>query len=312
MEQEKKFLEYALKDGSMLNNANTFTIIDEEFVREYKDVINWNTLSKANFELGNFSNSFFKEFADRINWQFFFYNNNFLDLETIEEVKDNFDTETWNTLSFRSQSAYLTEDFIETNFEKLKPSLINLMHQNSKLTESFIEKHYNDIDPRFLFKNYMPEAGNYYKFSESFLKKHKDDIDPTCFINEVRPTDLELAKALEKGLITDNATFNYENISIDFVDVNVDKFSGPVILWFLSDVQEKNKKFDVENFIRHHQKRLDFNHIARIMYFSEDFYFEFSNKMNSYFINTNDKLDWYHTRDKSDALKLFLMMQEEQ
>jgi len=128
---------------------------EKSFIREFKDSVNWEYISKYQ----NLSESFIREFKDSVYWERISENQK-LSEDFIREFKDSVD---WNWIS---TSQKLSESFIREFKDFVEWGCIS---RCQKISESFIREFKNSVNWACISK--------YQNLSESFIREFKDFVN---------------------------------------------------------------------------------------------------------------------------------------
>jgi hypothetical protein len=129
--------------------------LSEDFIREFKDEINWNGISFHQ----KLSEDFIKEFQNKVNWGGISFSQ-ILSEGFIKEFKDKVD---WLCIS-RNQK--LSEEFMREFKDRID---WNQISSNQILSEEFIREFKDKVDWYFISRDQM--------LSEDFIREFKDKVD---------------------------------------------------------------------------------------------------------------------------------------
>lgn len=173
-----KYANGHLKNGGYWWNICQRDDLTMEFVREYANYINWYSLSKnENFEVDE---DFLDEFKDKINWKSFTRYSKSMNEHIARKYKDLID---WDAISYKK---YLSDDFIEEfahrinwrvlwKYRKVDEDFLRrfksyiiwtIVCYQQKLSIEFVEENEDRVDWIALSSNY--------RFSYYWRKKYKE------------------------------------------------------------------------------------------------------------------------------------------
>ena len=112
----------------------------------------------------NLSNDFLREFKDKIDWRGFSYSHYNLSISFIEEFKDKIE---WMNILYRNK---LNEQFVRRHLTDLKKgySFWSDVSSHVELSEQFIREYADKINWEYISK--------YQKLSEQFIEEFKDEV----------------------------------------------------------------------------------------------------------------------------------------
>lgn len=179
---EHKFCMRHLCNSLLWSDISHRHDLKEDFIREFKNSINWKALSgSANLVLDD---NFLMEYEDKLDWHYISAYKN-LELKDLRRWKNKLN---WRNVSrnqklteevIREFSYLLDWDIISSN-QKLSESImedmikylkIDEITRFQKLSESFIEKHWDKFLP------YINFIARHQKLSAPFVWKHIDVLD---------------------------------------------------------------------------------------------------------------------------------------
>ncbi len=283
--KEKKMHENTIADIKKIcekSNIQYDETLSEDFIKTFKDDVNWCWLSTYK----NLSEDFIREFADCVNWIYISEAQN-LSENFIREFKDRV---SWDKIS---KHQILSENFIREF--KYKVDLNNIL-QNQKLSESSIRKFQNSIDWCYLcpksftneifveFKDKIRSQVLHhryiYEFSwnnqhlllknlqEIFNEKVASDIKTICLKKKVA-SDIKTI-CLKENLQFDNISLEEFVNKLDWIEISETKLS--------------------EDFLKFFKDKLDWKVVSRTQTLSEAFINEFEKKVCWYWICRKQKL----------------------
>lgn len=240
-----------------IDNMCANDTLDEQFIRKYSLLLNWNILSACQnlskdilidfasqiewlyyFQHHDISEEFIREFIDIISWKNLCTSNCELSYNFIREYSDKID---WTTFSRWKK---LEPHFMEEVKDKCIFSL-SLFHQ--RYSEEFINKHLNKFINDYLDKHYVwtviPQTQ---RVSEQFIEKWKDKInwEEVC---------------------------RYQKLSSKFLDEHT-----KYLIW---EIVEYNQDLE-EWFIEEHIDKLNFDKLLTRQNLSQKFMEKYSNRIN--------------------------------
>jgi hypothetical protein len=209
---------------------------NEEIVREFKDLLNWNVISRV----PNLSEDFIEEYKDQVNWDW---------ISAIQNLSETFIQKNRNYINwqFLSRNNSISVNFIRENIDNLDFQEIS---KNIILDEDFIREFQDRLD-------WDSISSSNAILSDDFLDEFKNKInwDLICKKLLSYEQDDEYTK-----LITTITRFK-DYINIDTLIKNA-RWSSQLPMNFLLKIKQF---FDINNFITNNHRILFLNNEDHIL-----------------------------------------------
>ncbi len=234
--------------------------LSEEFIRTFKDRVNWEQISYHQ----NLSENFIREFHERLNW------NRLLGKQKLSEdfLREFHDRLDWNVVCVNQE---LSENFIRdfqsdvnwlliSQYQKLSLKFIyefkyrvynNAIARNQRLSESFIRR-MDVFIGRGIFANsswrcWWANVSENQKLSESFIREHKNKVD-WHYISMCQKLSESFIEEFKNKIIWHQLSINkcIRNFSPEFILRHQDKLDWSLVLFdFKPILRKQGKKFEI-------------------------------------------------------------------
>jgi hypothetical protein len=156
---------YPIKKTKILNSTSWYYIseyqkLSESFIREFSDKVDWENIS----QFQKLSEEFIIEFFDKVNW----YNISKYQKLSEKFIRENSNKVSWYLISFFQK---LSEAFIIEFSDKVEWNLISIYQ---KLSEEFIRRYSDKVN--------WYNISQYQKLSPEFIKEFNLEIPETCWL----------------------------------------------------------------------------------------------------------------------------------
>lgn len=188
--------------------------LSEEFIREFKDHLDWNWISIRQ----TLSESFIEEHKNLVDWRYISEYQK-LSEEFIEKHKD------WVCWCYISRAQDLSEPFIRKYKDRIDWREIS---GNQVLSEDFIERYWENLDIRLIPEHQL--------LSLEFIERHIRDLDPWSVLSCQPFIDLEplMKKFQDHGI---NICYNNGNPMSELYQKTKD------LGWFFADLRIRIDNF---------------------------------------------------------------------
>lgn len=206
------------KGLSLFNGIEKY-LMNDTFIKEFKDELNWEYISKH----CKLYEAFIEKYKNDINWDSIVKYQD-LSEDFIEKHKKLID---WNYIS---EYQRLSESFIEKHIRKIN---WNFISEHQKLSESFIKKHKRLVNWYYISR--------YQKLSESFIEKFIKKMDWSSICENQKLSEQFIEKYKDDVDWDDVST--YQKLSESFIEKNKDLVKWNKILYHQKLSDEFKKKY---------------------------------------------------------------------
>lgn len=215
-----------------LRDVHPRTMITEDFIRKYKDYIDWDDIW-----YGECTEQFIREFEDKVNWRQVTYHADKFSLDFIRTYKDKLN---WTSLSMQGMGDSFYEEFIDyVNWEYFK---------SPNVSEDFIRKYKDKIDWNPLHLNVGSIMSNK---SSKFLWEMRDYIQDWDQVLRYNKHYVEFAMEHKDIVLANRSRFaDYLPLPDNATDEFIEAFSDH-INWYTVFCQ---KDFDPKFALKHLDK----------------------------------------------------------
>jgi len=208
------------KDKVNWDKISQHQTLSEDFIREFQDKVNWDEISR----IRNLSEDFIRKFADKMDWGWISYHQK-LSEDFIREFQGKLD---WRRISGRQT---LSENFIREFQDKVYWEEIS---GQQKLSENFIREFKNKVEWIWISYNQ--------KLSEDFIREFKNKVNWKG-ISENQTLSEDFIREFKDKVNWDRIS-QYQALSEDFIREFQDKVKWNFIRWNenISDETKHNLK----------------------------------------------------------------------